>query len=805
MVLASRDGEALTVPGDSVVAIEAGGGRAGAPVDVGAAPSHIAVDGDAVWVGGASDGTVRRIDPSRRAVVQTIPLGSAPDGIAAAEDSVWVTSALEGVLVRISPRTNTIVQTIRLADGPRGVAVGEGAVWVAGLHGKTLTRVAPATGRRTWTRSIGGSPLGVTTTEGAVWVTNETDASVSRIDPRTGRVVQTIGVGNGPGAIAATADAVWVANTLDATVSRIDPGRNAVTATVPVGAEPASLAAGDGGVWVANELAGTVERIDPRTNAVAETIRTGNRPSGLAHDGRRLWLATRDAAAAHRGGTLRASGSLTDIDPSVSFEFELDLTGAGLTGYRRVGGAAGATLLPDLAVGLPTPGDGGRTYTFQLRTGVRYANGAPLRPADFRRALERFFRLGPVADIPFYDAIDGAAACRARRATCDLSRGIVADDRANTVTFHLTRPDPNLLFSLAVSFAHPVAPGAPPRPVTDRGLPGVGPYVIADRRASGEVRFVRNPHFREWGGATRDGYPDEILLVPGGDVVAAVGDDRLDVGRLTFDLDRAALDALAARHPDRLRVTPAPLTLLVALNTTRAPFDDVNARRALALALDRDAMVDNLGGMRAAVTCQILPPNFPGHRPYCPFTTNPGAGGAWEGPDLDAARALVARSRTAGQAVEVLSEVHFSRQGRYVAGVLRRLGYRATARVLSTDAWLATAYGPRGDALQVGLSGWLIDYPSPSTFFEQLRCGATDPSRFCDPAIDRQMDAALALQTTDPAAANAAWARVDRALTDQAPWIGYATPRFVALLSERAGNFQDHPVWGLLLDQMWVR
>ena len=94
----------------------------------------------------------------------------------------------------------------------------------------------------------------------------------------------------------------------------------------------------------------------------------------------------------------------------------------------------------------------------------------------------------------------------------------------------------------------------------------------------------------------------------------------------------------------------------------------------------------------------------------------------------------------------------------------------------------------RSRAVQVAVTGGRIDYPAPSTFFEQLRCGALDPSRFCDPAIDRQMDEALALQATDPAAADELWARIDRAVTDQAPWVGYATPARVRFLSDRAGN-----------------
>jgi ABC-type transport system substrate-binding protein len=96
-------------------------------------------------------------------------------------------------------------------------------------------------------------------------------------------------------------------------------------------------------------------------------------------------------------------------------------------------------------------------------------------------------------------------------------------------------------------------------------------------------------------------------------------------------------------------------------------------------------------------------------------------------------------------------------------------------------------------------------YPAPGTFFEQLRCGAPDPSRFCDPAVDRLMDEALSLQTTDPSAADRRWGQVDRRLTDAAAWIAYTTPRQVRFLGERVGNYEHHPVWQTLLDQVWVR
>ena len=797
------------IPGDSIVAIDARSGRGGSPIEVGGGPSQLVLSAGAVWVAAASDGALRRIDPEKGSVVQSVALGGGPDGLAAGGGSVWATSGLEGKLVRISPETNAIVQTVTLPNGPRGVAFGEGAVWVASRYARVVSRIAPDTGAVVWSRPVGGSPIGIAAGGGAVWATNETDATVSRIDPRTGRVSQRIGVGNGPGPVQVHGGSVWVANTLDGTVSRIDAATNAVTATITVGEHPASLAAGAQGVWVANELGGTVMRIDPDTNTVVETIATGQRPAGLVLDGRRLWVAARDASATHRGGTLRVGGDASDLGSIDQVDYSLawlNLTGDGLTAFRRVAGADGAGIVPDLAVAIPTPADNGRTYTFQLRRGVRYSSGEPVGPEDFRRAIERFFRLGPGGE--YYGAIVGAAQCRRRPARCDLSRGIVVDAAANTVTFHLTRPDPDLIHTLALPFAHAVAPSAPRTRATGKGLPATGPYVIASYRPGREVRFVRNPHFREWSRAARpDGYPDEILVIatPEPGAVSSVEQGRLDA-MLHGRLEAAELERLAVLYPDRLRVAPVVGTFIVALNTTRPPFDRLDARRAVAYAIDREALIRIGGGSRTAQpTCQVLPPDFPGYEPYCPYTQDPRADGVWSRPDLDEAKRLVARSGTAGAAVVVRTWPEFAEEARHVAQTLRQLGYRASARTSSPEEWLADAYGPgERNPVQIGLSAWVIDYPAPSTFFEQLRCGSADPARFCDPAIDRQMDAALALQNMDPAAADKKWTAIDRALTDRAAWIGYATPRKATFLGSRVGNFQFHPVWWVMLDQLWV-
>ena len=101
------------------------------------------------------------------------------------------------------------------------------------------------------------------------------------------------------------------------------------------------------------------------------------------------------------------------------------MTNDGLLRYSRAGGAQSFTVVSDLAVGLPTESDGGKTYTFQLRRGIHYSTGAEVEPADIRRGIERALLEStglPAADM---SVLVGANSCLTKDGRCDLSRGIV--------------------------------------------------------------------------------------------------------------------------------------------------------------------------------------------------------------------------------------------------------------------------------------------------------------------------------------------------------------------------------------------
>jgi YVTN family beta-propeller protein len=806
---------AAAVSADSVGAFNAGSGRLTGQIPVGASPSAIAVGDDSIWVANIDADTVSRIDPVRLTTIDTIEVGNAPDGIAFGGGFVWVANGLDGTVSQIDPTTNTPVQEIPVGSGPSGVAVGSRYVWVANSNDGTVTRIDLRTDKPLPPISVGVSADGVAIGFGSVWVTSQASGNVTRIDELTGDVIQPIEAGSGADAVAAGPDSVWVANELDSTVTRVDPATNAVRATIPVGDGPNGIAVADGTVWVSNELSGSLYRIDPVRNVPVQTIQTGNQPEGLALGGGTLYAAVRASGAGHRGGTLTVLTGVKvgSLDPAIAVNNEqyqlIIMTSDGLVGYRKVGGSAGTSLVPDLAVSIPDPTNGGLTYTFRLRRGIRYSTGALVLPEDFRAGLERLVTLAGQPASGFSQIVGVKRCLAAPKRPCDLSQGVVADDAAGTVTFHLTHADPSFLYDLVGLY--PVPAGTPLRP--ERFVPGTGPYRVATFDPKRGIRLVRNRFFREWSRAAQpSGNPNVIVERFGGTVDARVrsvlhGAADLATGNVTPS--PALLHSLRTQHLSQLKQTPWVSTWFIALNTHVAPFDKLDARRALSFAVDRSRLRDlTLGQGGGQLTCQILPPDFQGYEPYCPYTVAPNAAGTWTAPDLALARQLVSRSGTKGEKVVfwIPPWINFdAASGRYVVSVLDSLGYRAQFRLPKNDPYAEEDKL----GLQAGFYSWGPSFPAPAGFVPQgLGCAATiqdgNVAEFCDPAIDREMARAQALQTTDPATANRLWSKIDRQITDRAPWVSFANGVVLEVVSKRVGNYQYNPYWNTLFDQLWV-
>jgi peptide/nickel transport system substrate-binding protein len=523
-----------------------------------------------------------------------------------------------------------------------------------------------------------------------------------------------------------------------------------------------------------------------------------------------------------RGGTLTllANSNWGTADPAKNYTLQewqlLIITNDGLVQFRSANGSAGTELLPDLATSIPKPTNGGKTYTFTLRPGIKYSDGTPLKASDFVTVMKRQFTVpGPANG--FYEGIIGASACLKKPATCDLSKGIVTDDATGTVTFNLTAPDPEFLYKLSLPFAFAVPGNTPLKDLGNNPPPGTGPYMWKSYDPQHEAVLVRNPYFKVWNAETQpDGMVDEIDYKFGLSVEAEV--TQVENGQADWVFDPTPsdrLNELSTQYASQVHVNPLTAEYYFALNVNIPPFNNLQARQAINYAADRSAYVKIYGGPSLAVpTCQVLPPNFPGYKPYCPYTTNPGDG-AWHGPDLAKAKQLVAASGTKGAKVSVVGTT--DEVGKAIAqqmvSDLDSIGYDASAKLLSGG--IQYSYIQNSDNnVQVGYSQWYQDYPAASDFLNVLYgCGSFHPhsdaspniAGFCDKSIQAQMDAALTQGETDQAGANLAWAKVDQEVTDQAPMVQLFNPKLIDFVYKRVKGYAWSPQWYMLLSHLSVK
>jgi peptide/nickel transport system substrate-binding protein len=741
-------------------------GKLRTTIPVGASPAHAVSGGGFLWTSNERDGTVSRIDIRSR-TVEAILVGRSPEGLGFTDGHIWVADGGDASVSEIDPRAGKVVRTLQIGNGPLGLAARGHWIWVADSGDGTLARVDTRSGRVT-SVPVGPQPVAVAAGPDAVWVVLAGSGAVAKLDARGARVVQTINVGNDPVALALDRGRVWVANEQDGTLSRIDAATGTVDATKPLGGAPEAVAASAGTVWAA--LAdGRVARLDANSGQRLQYVAVGGEPKAVVADGTAAWVSALPPVASHRGGTLRVSYEYFALCKCVDPVFAppapsqpLDLVYDGLVAYRRVGGPAGSELVPDLAQVLPRPTDDGRTYVFRLRPGVRFSNGRLVRPSDVRASFIRLFRINPPVLYPVYSPDGGRCS---GGGPCDLARHIVADDRAGTVTFHLARPDPEFLYKLALPIAY-VVPAGSPRRMGRRRLSGTGPYRVAGFLPNRRLVLERNPRFQAFSpDAAPDGFPDRIvltLLVTRAKQLAAVERGTADVATVMAPLPPPVRD-LELRYASQLHADPIGDVAYMFLNTRVPPFDNLDARRAVNDAVDRDRLVHILGGPDAATaTCQSLPPGFPGYRPYCPYGSEPSPAGTAGPPDLDEARRLVARSGTRGQHVLVWAPADHAAVARYFARLLRRLGYQARSHIVGArgnSPYFVPIGTPRVRA-QIGWQGWVRDYTSAADFVLPLfSCSAfsaddpaatTNESRFCDPHVETAIRTAQRVEQQDP-------------------------------------------------------
>ena len=815
VVRASRADDVTPVPPNSLAMVTERG-LEGDAVPLGTADVALASTTGTVWAVDSAGNALVRVDPESHRVLQTIPgVGGSPQAVAVAGNDVWVTGFDESVLVRVNAASNRIVARIPVGVQPAAVVATADEVWVANSGDNTVQRVDPHTGKADQAVPVGEGPAGLALDGSLLWVANSRSGSVSVLERASGeRHESDIAVQAGPRGLTVTDDDVWVTNELGQSVTRISRTDRKLV-TIPVEDGPSSLVVTDGFAWVNNAYSGSVSRISVATNEV-KRIALGSAPRALTLVGGEVWAATGAFGnAEHLGGTLvlTSPNPSTDTHDPASIGLPSDFAVLshvydGLVAFRVAGGLAGQALVPDLATSIPRPTDGGRTYVFTIRPGIRYSTGAEVKASDFITGMRR--ALVGNGNPDQYAAVVGAGQCLKARTDptrCDLSQGMSADDANRRLTIRLTEPDADFLAKLT-QFVVPAPSGSSLTPIPLPGtLPGTGPYKMATVATDGSFTLVRNPYFHLWSFAAQPAaYPDEIqyqVATSDEDAIAQVLAGRADVTPIATKL----LPGLGS-HAELIRSYPNYNTDWAYLNSRMPPFDNQKARQALNYAVDRRTFVTLYGGGPGAadLACQLLPAGTPGYQRYCPYQTGP-AEGPYLGPDLERARQLVRESGTTDVPITVHAYHGYplwEAFPAYLADVLRSIGY---TKVTIEDMPKDLKVGQNTGRFQIFTwLGWLADFPSSApSFYSQFSCQEANVSGYCNPTIETVAAQARAAANTDPSRANTLWSHVDRMLTDDAAFVTLGSHHDSVLTSERVRNVELRPGLGPILSQLWVK
>jgi peptide/nickel transport system substrate-binding protein len=468
-------------------------------------------------------------------------------------------------------------------------------------------------------------------------------------------------------------------------------------------------------------------------------------------------------------------------DPRLDFATTFDAdswaiayaTCANLMTYPDRGGEPGARPYPEGASAYPRVSNGGRTYTFRIRTGLRFATGVRLTAANYAAALDR--ARDPATQSPGADYLSDVVGVKAR---------------GNTLVIRLEKPNPDIVFRLAMPFFCPVPVDLPHDPNAVDSVPGSGPYYVAAHRPNEEIDLVRNPYY----GGSRPHRAARIVFTIGGDPEAnfrEVANGQIDLTTTAPpDADLPGLVRRYGLNRSRLFAVPVLATRLLALNSARPLFhDNPSLRRAVNYALDRRALVRTRGYLHSVSSDQLLPPLSAGFQAASIYPHRP---------DLRRARALARGHLRRRKAILYTrdSPDAFLR-AQIVKQDLRRIGLRVEIKVFAADV-LLEKITRHGTPFDIADQGWQADYPEPGDVVGALVDGRgirarnnSDTAYFDNRSYNRKVAAASRL---DGEARYRAFGRLDvEIMRRAAPYAPYANPLVVLFVSRRVGCVVPHP------------
>lgn len=519
------------------------------------------------------------------------------------------------------------------------------------------------------------------------------------------------------------------------------------------------------------------------------------------------------------GGTLRVLIDQVDsLDPARSYHAGMwnlmRLYTRQLVTYAPVPGDGGTQLTPDLAAGLGRPSEGGRTWTYTLKPGLKFEDGTAVTSSDIKYGIERLFASDRITGGPRWavNLLDDPKLSYSGPyedpAPDKLGLGGIVTPDARTIVFRLNQPFADWDYVMALPASSPV-----PRAMDTGDKYGLrpvssGPYRIekADPKA---LTLVRNPHWSNQTDTVRRALPERVELTVGLDPEER--DKRIMDGSADVDITGSGLQptsiAEVLRDADLKGRADNPTTgnvRMVAMPLTVPPFDNVRCRRAVQYALDKAGVREALGGgYTAALTTTLWPRMLPGYP-----ATDAYPSGKGNAANVEAAKKeLEACGKPDGFTTKIatVDRGRGLRTAEVIRDALRDVGIDAELLRFSQETYLVSDAGSQQAVKQAGMglivSSWTPDFPAPAAFYVPLTDGRsirspgnTNLAELDTDPLKKSVDQANA--TPQRGTATALWQRYDAAVMQAASYAPIVEDRALLLGSTRLRNVYVHRAYG---------
>jgi peptide/nickel transport system substrate-binding protein len=424
----------------------------------------------------------------------------------------------------------------------------------------------------------------------------------------------------------------------------------------------------------------------------------------------------------------------------------------------------------------------GLTYRFHIRPGLKFSDGTPLDAKAVLWNVDRLLNKQNPEYIYNTGSVEGYI---------DFTYGNVSSYRVmddETVEFVLKTPSAPFLNSLAMVWNGLVSPAATAKWGKDyRNHPvGSGPFVFREWRQRDQVILDANPDY--WGGRPK---VDHVIFKEMPDPQASVLALRRGEIQILADVGSQALRAIKADPSLEVLTQPGLAVSGVSIPTDVAPFNDKRVRQALNYAVDKNAINRALFNGLAVPMVSPLPqaqwgfdPSLKGY-PY----------------DLEKAKALLKEAGVQpGLQVELLtynSPRGYNPAGANLAvavqGYLKKAGLNVSVRQLEIGGYLQTVRA--GNYKGLAMEGWTGDNGDPDNFIGELWGVKNIPvanwARYNNPEFEKLLSDALKI--SDQGQRAEIYAKAQRIVVDDAPWIFINSTLQVRAISKKVQGYQLSP------------